>query len=90
MYYECHITSRSSEVSKIEPLAKKHRFKTSEIARDPVMGDDVFFYCTSHGKDYADLYYRMRKLSDEMKQQEIPVLRLKIEHVVFDTKTGVK
>ena len=82
-YYECHVTLLPKHQKKVEPLAKKHKFKTSLLVGDEVMGDAKFLYCTSHGKSYDELYGRMEKLVEDLPGM---VLRKKIEHVILDER----
>jgi hypothetical protein len=86
LYFECHITLLPKHEEVATPISAKHKFKTSKIAGDEVLGDDVFFYCTSHSKYYEDLKNRMDSLTRELNDAGVPHLRRKIEHVVFDER----
>lgn len=68
---------------KVEPVAKKHKFKTSVLVGDEVMGDAKLLYCTSHGKDFVELNRRMEALIKDL--PGLP-MRKKIEHVVLDVR----
>lgn len=91
--YECHITidkpSTLQSIHLCEELGHSYGWKTSFIDGDPVLGKKVFFYFTRHSATYESLFVRMRELADYLDLISIVVVRLKIEHIVYDTKTGV-
>lgn len=61
-------------------------WKTSEIARDPVLGDDVFFYLTQHSKDLQSLQRDMEQLVRHLQSAGVTVLREKIEVIIHDIR----
>lgn len=89
MSYECHITTTVAHAQTASNLARALGWKTSEIKRDPVLGDDSYFYLTTHHSKRDVLTNSMSRMNDLLVEARVPVLRLKIEHIVFDTKTGV-
>jgi hypothetical protein len=89
MSYECHVTTTVAHAEAAEVLARALGWKTSEIKRDPVLGDGSHFYLTTHGNNFVSVKIRMHTLADSMKACGIPVVREKIERIVYDTKTGV-
>ena len=87
--YESHITvSTDCRVVGID-VADTYGWKTSEIARDPLLGDETYFYLTSHDKSFIGMYDRMKEVSDALRSRGVEVVREKIELIVYDTKTGV-
>ena len=82
-HFECHVTLHPSHAEVIEPIAKKHGFKTSQIVGDEVLGDKKYFYCTASGLNYDALLGRM---DDLVKDFPVPHLRRKIEEVVYDVR----
>jgi hypothetical protein len=84
--FECHITVSTDDAATATNIAKLCHWKTSEIARDPVLGDKNFFYLTSHSKDYKDMWERLRSTVAMFENFEVPVIREKIELIVHDTK----
>lgn len=90
MIYECHITCHQKDAIPATTVAQGHHWKTSEIARDPVLGEATYFYLTSHGATYDHLYGRMKAASEALQSLGVEVVREKIEHIVYDTKTGIK
>lgn len=90
MNYECHITCHLHDAAFAGAVATALHWKTSEIARDPVLGSDTYFYLTSHGATYGDLFTRMEEAEAALVRQGVEVVRKKIEHIVYDTKTGMR
>jgi hypothetical protein len=86
--FECHVTlpppKSYGDRLILEDIARKHKFKTSYIVGDPVLGDAKFFYCTSHDITFESLKDRMDRLVADLPR---PILRRKIEQVVFDERT---
>lgn len=101
--YECHITCSVEHAEAATQVARELHWKTSEIARDPVLGNATYFYLTTHSREeYLDadpdrrtdsladtqIYQRMKAAVLRLTQLGVPVIREKIEAIVFDTKTG--
>lgn len=89
MKFECHITCNQADGEKASAVATEHHWKTSEIARDPVLGAATFFYLTSHGASYQSIFRRMRTAVAALEAAGVSVVREKIEEIVYDTKTGI-
>lgn len=87
MDYECHITVHTDHAELATQAAKELHWKTSEIARDPVLGDKNFFYLTSHDVELTRMFERMNTCVSWLRRNNVPVLREKIEAVLHDTKT---
>ena len=91
--YECHITVGMEDIEvgdkkfhHLEDLARFHKWKTSYIDGDPLLGDKRFFYFTRYAKNFQDMKIKMNKMADVLIMQEFPVVREKIEGIVYDTK----
>ena len=89
MTYECHITINAKDASIGTVIANARKWKTSEIARDPLLGDATFFYLTVHRSSLPAIYKEMKTTVYLLKESGIEVLREKIELIVYDTKTGI-
>lgn len=89
MIYECHITVAVRDAGAAQRLADLYGWKTSEIKRDPVLGDDSYFYLTQHSTKREDIFSRMHTMNFDLDEAGVPVIRSKIEHIVYDTKTGI-
>lgn len=88
MNFECHITCYEKDSLIAERVARECRWKTSQIARDPLLGNDTFFYLTKHSANYVDIYADMKATVGVLSQDGVDVLREKIELIMYDTKTG--
>lgn len=84
--YECHITVMASDGPAAEQVAKALRWKTSEIARDPVLGDDTYFYLTSHANERVVMHERMTAAVQALRAIGIFVVREKIEQIIHDVR----
>lgn len=85
--FECHITTEVGFAESATAVANIAGWKTSEIKRDPVLGDGSHFYLTAHSRDYETLLRKMLTTADAMRALNIPVVRQKIEGILLDTKT---
>jgi hypothetical protein len=88
-HYECHITTRTPFAVASTEIAKELHWKTSEIARDPVLGNDTYFYLTTHDTDLGRMLGRMQTCVARMKEAGVEVVREKIEEIIHDTKLGL-
>ena len=89
MLFECHITVSTEHAEHATAVAKAHHWKTSEIARDPVLGDKNFYYLTTHTKEYNEMWTRLRTTVHALEGLDVPILREKIELIMYDTKVKV-
>jgi len=87
--FECHITVSTDHAEVATQVAKSEHWKTSEIARDPILGDKNYFYLTTHSASYDSMWKRLRKAVDSLEEAKIPIIREKIELIVHDTKVKV-
>jgi hypothetical protein len=89
MKYECHITVLSKDGPAAEQVARALHWKTSEIARDPVLGKDTYFYLTSHGNEFEKIQSRAAEATNALRSIGVHVLRMKIEEIVIDVRYPV-
>lgn len=90
MNYECHITIPASHSLNGERVAAGRKgWKTSEIARDPVLGNDTYFYLTHHSTSLTAMTAAMERVVHGLSTLNVPVLRTKIELILHDSKTGL-
>lgn len=89
MTYECHITIAVKHADVGEKVATAFGWKTSEIKRDPLLGDDSHFYLTAHEHARDKMRAAMLEVEKTLQNMQVPILRSKIEHIIYDTKTGV-
>ncbi len=86
MLYESHITCSIHDAKAAQTVADQFRWKTSQIARDITLGDDTYFYLTTHDVTEERIRQRMVDTAFALTQSDINVIRMKIEHIIFDTK----
>lgn len=84
--FECHVTCLIKDAAIASEVAKELHWKTSEIARDPVLGNDTFFYLTTHADDLEVMFSRLQRVGDALWIRHVEVVRQKIEVVIYDTK----
>lgn len=84
--YEIHITCLTSQSEIAKSVAAELKWKTSEIARDPVLGNDTYYYLTTHTAGMPQAYNRMLECVDMLLVKDVKVLREKIEHIIHDNR----
>ncbi len=67
-------------------MARDHHWKTSEIARDPVLGNATYFYLTTHGPNFTTVSTRMRFTCEALEAAGANVIREKIEEITYDKR----
>ncbi len=91
-YYECHVTFRvrGQTPGDRETFPKLRGWKLSSIDGDPVLGDGVKHYLTAHFHEETPILRMVGRMKDVTQRLEMSnyfeVLRMKIEHVVYDSK----
>lgn len=86
MYCEIHITVSTKDSDEATNVANLLNWKTSEIARDPLLGQDTFFYLTTHRESIETAMADMNACANMLEANGVKILRMKIEHVIYDTK----
>jgi len=86
MIYECHITCSEGDAMLCEAVARELHWKTSEIARDPMLGQATYCYMTSHDVDLLRMYARMTTAVQRLGSVGVGVIRTKIELIVHDSR----
>jgi hypothetical protein len=87
MTYEIHITVNQKDREGVQACAEKHGWKTSEIARDIILGNNTYFYLTCHCKTKAEAFEKLGEASYYLiVNYQIAIVRQKIELIIYDTK----
>lgn len=81
--FEIHITIRPEYKDRVDSLATELGYKTSLIDEDEVMGRDKLCYITFHTSSYKLAKERLESVIESI---GVPVLRKKIEHILYDAK----
>ncbi len=87
--FEAHITCPREKSDDVKQFAGLTGWSFSAIDGDPVMGKQAYCYLTAYRPVAEELLAEMAKLSHLLLEANVPVLREKIERIIYDTKTGV-
>lgn len=91
--YEAHITfPRKYDEVALKAIIRPHfagEWKYSAFDADPVMGKEPYSYLTAYDTHEDRLLDRIMEVSLCARAANIPVLRKKVERIIYDTKTGV-
>lgn len=84
--FECHLTYDKIYAPEVKAIAELTGWAFSIIDGDPVMGQNPYCYLTSYDMDGKFLLRRARTIAYGAGYTVSP-LRLKVEEILFDTKT---
>jgi hypothetical protein len=88
--YEAHMTFDKEHAQRVEYLGDEWGWAYSVITGCPLLGQGTYCYLTSyHPTEPERLRKDMELIEAAARSAGFPVLRSKIEHIVYDTKTGV-
>lgn len=85
--YEAHLTMDKVHAERLKPGIRDWQY--SAIDDDPLMGQKPYCYLTAYDPDPEFLLERMNQVVAILYEMSIPVLRRKVERIVYDSKTGV-
>lgn len=88
MILEAHITVHTKDAAVATLVAEALHWKTSQIARDPVLGDKDYFYLTMHGYNLTELEGKVGEAITRLRNNRVWVIRSKIEAVLIDNVLG--
>jgi hypothetical protein len=89
MYWECHITIGPHSLEGAKDCVEWVGWKYSKIDGDPSFGEGVREYATMNASDknpLASVIEYMGETAETIRQCGFPVIRQKVEQVVYDTK----
>ena len=86
LLYEIHLTCYTSQSTQAAAVAADLHWKTSEIMRDPVLGNDTYYYLTKYASTYEQAMAYISKAKEAMLGAGIVLIREKIEHIVHDIR----
>lgn len=88
--YEAHLTYAKEHRAAVQQIGDHPEFAWvfSEITGCPILGQGTYCYLTGYDSDPVELRRRMQRVADQLAEHAAVPLRMKIEHIVFDTKTG--
>jgi hypothetical protein len=86
LLYEIHLTVDTAHAERATWVANAFHWKTSEIARDPVLGNKNYFYLTKYTEDLEIALREIMTASSALKLHGVPLIREKVEHIVHDVR----
>lgn len=86
--FECHITLPIASADTVEVYAKNNNWSFSKIDGDALMEQKPYCYLTGYSQHGAILLAKCAHAKQELLSVGIQTLRIKIEEIVYDTKTG--
>lgn len=86
LLYEIHITCYVSQAGQASQVASAMHWKTSEIARDPDLGNNTYYYLTRYAATLDDALLALSECVSELRAKHVIVIREKIEHIVYDVR----
>lgn len=88
--YEAHMTFAQEHARTVQNTSEISGWVFSMITGCPLLGPGTYCYLTNYSKDEpAKLREEMAAIMRTLVPLGVETLRSKIEHIVFDTKTGV-
>ncbi len=84
--YEIHITCLVSQKAAAKQIAEQLHWKTSEIERDPVLGNDTYFYLTKYATNVLEAFEEIREVTSCLFEDNVKIVREKIELIIHDVK----
>jgi hypothetical protein len=87
--YESHITVDRQHAEEVKRVAYLFGWTFSVITGCPILGQGSYCYLTGFDTSARKLRTRVQESADILTSRGIEPLRLKIERIVWDTKTNV-
>jgi hypothetical protein len=86
--YEGHLTVDATYATEVRKL-ESHDVIFSQISGCPILGQGEYCYLTVYSEHMENAIGWLSSLSRKLNELNVPVLRSKVEHIIYDTKTGV-
>jgi hypothetical protein len=86
--YEAHLTYDQDWSKALRDWADDSWWVFSEISGCPILGQGTYCYLTGYDPDPQILLDEMNANIEDLRLLGMEPLRAKIEHIVYDTKTG--
>ncbi len=90
MAIEIHVTLDAQHLAVAETITALHpKFHVSRIDGDPVLGKGPRVYLTAHAERLSRAEQWYAEVEGMLFESKVEPLRVKFEHIIYDTKTGV-
>lgn len=86
--FEIHLTFSHHAAADVRRLSDTLKWKYSQIDGDPVLGNKVFCYLTTHAPDFMSARNALEHAVQWLIGQGVVPIRKKIEVVVYDDRTS--
>lgn len=88
MSYEIHVTCYARDAVVMKEMAAHAVFpwKFSQIAGDPILGDDTYAYLTAHRSTESSARAALADCVADLKRRKITIVREKIEEIIHDVR----
>jgi hypothetical protein len=83
--YECHLTFDIESVKMVEASCP-YGWTFSQIEGDPVLGQRLYCYWTAWNSSQGVMESTMRDAINLAKRNGLPLVRAKIEHIIYDQR----
>jgi len=88
--FEAHITVDRQYAKAVETIGGElGGWVYSQISGCPILGQGTYCYLSAFGTNDIILLARVTVAEQQLQRHGVPVLRSKIERIVYDTKTNV-
>lgn len=87
--FEWHITCDREHAAVVEQVAVDSGWVYSQITGCPILGQGTYCYITGYATEGAKALYDLGSVGMALSARSVPMLRAKVENIVFDSKTGV-
>lgn len=87
--FEAHLTMDLHYAEPARKVAETYGWTYSQIAGCPLLGQGTYCYLTHYNKEAHVLKAQMEAIQRRLTGESVPILRAKIERIVYDTRTGV-
>ena len=85
--FEAHITCDRTDSDMVQQVGEATGWSFSTIDGDPIMGKKPYAYLTHYSTDGHKLLEAGQMVVNILKAHKVISLRLKVEEIVFDSKT---
>jgi hypothetical protein len=86
--FEAHITLAQEHRAVAQMVGETELWVFSEITGCPILGQGTYCYLTGYAPDSLALKEEMEAVAEQLRFHGAEPLRMKIEQIVYDTKTG--
>ncbi len=87
--FEWHITCPAENAKLVRDICELAGVVFSQITGCPILGQGEYCYVTGYNTESEEARAEVDRMEIVLHEAGVPLLRSKIEDIVYDTKTGV-